>query len=42
MGLYSNGFKDDGYMEGNQPFRQVWYDEISVGTTYKDVDPDQN
>lgn len=29
-------------MEGNQGFRQIWYDEISVGTTYQDVDPDQN
>lgn len=43
VGLYANSWKDQGNkLEGNQGFRQVWYDEISVGTEYKDVDPDQN
>lgn len=43
VGLYANGWRDGGNrLEGNQGFRQVWYDEIAVGTTYKDVDPDQN
>ncbi|KAL2881669.1 hypothetical protein SGCOL_002816 [Colletotrichum sp. CLE4] len=28
-------------MDGDQPFRQVWFDEIAVGSTYKAVDPDQ-
>ncbi|KAJ6780417.1 hypothetical protein PWT90_02304 [Aphanocladium album] len=42
VGGYMNSWKDSGHMEGNQPFRQIWYDEISVGTTFKDVDPDQN
>ncbi|KAL2107979.1 hypothetical protein VUR80DRAFT_4420 [Thermomyces stellatus] len=41
VGLYANSWHDDGYMEGNQPLRQVWYDEIAVGTTFADVDPDQ-
>jgi hypothetical protein len=27
-------------MTGSQSFRQVWYDEISVGTTFDDVNPD--
>ena len=42
VGGYMNSWHDSGHMEGNQPFRQLWYDEVSVGTTYKDVDPDQN
>lgn len=42
VGGYMNSWHDSGQMEGNQPFRQLWYDEVSVGTTYKDVDPDQN
>ena len=39
VGLYANAWHDDGTMEGDQPFRQVWYDEIAVGTTYEDVVP---
>jgi hypothetical protein len=42
VGLYANSWYDDGYMEGNQPFRQIWYDEVAVGTEFKDVDPDQS
>ncbi|KAJ2978818.1 hypothetical protein NQ176_g3606 [Zarea fungicola] len=42
VGAYMNSWHDSNHMEGNQPFRQIWYDEISIGTTYKDVDPDQN
>jgi hypothetical protein len=42
VGLYANSWYDDGYMSGNQPFRQIWYDEIAVGTEFKDVDPDQS
>ncbi|KAG8425093.1 hypothetical protein J3458_001833 [Metarhizium acridum] len=30
-----------GYMKGKQGFRQIWYDEIAMGTEFKDVDPDQ-
>jgi hypothetical protein len=41
VGLYANSWHDDGYMKGTQPFRQVWFDEISMGTEFKDVDPDQ-
>jgi hypothetical protein len=40
VGLYANSwFDDDHHMVGNQPFRQVWYDEIAIGTTIADVDP---
>jgi hypothetical protein len=42
VGLYANGWHDDaGGMKGSQPFRQVWYDEIGMGTTFADADPDQ-
>ncbi|KAL7949253.1 polysaccharide lyase [Trichoderma barbatum] len=42
VGLYANGWHDDNHhMVGNQGFRQIWYDEVAVGTTFKDVDPDQ-
>jgi hypothetical protein len=41
VGLYANSWHDDGYMKGSQGFRQVWYDEVSMGTEFKDVDPDQ-
>lgn len=41
VGLYANSWHDDGYMKGNQGFRQIWYDEIAMGTEFKDVDPDQ-
>jgi hypothetical protein len=39
IGLYANGWHDDGGMKGTQGTRQVWYDEISVGTTFADADP---
>ncbi|KAM0258270.1 hypothetical protein ACHAQJ_003912 [Trichoderma viride] len=42
VGLYANSWFDDGTMKGNQKFRQIWYDEVAVGTTFADVDPDQN
>ncbi|EGR52820.1 uncharacterized protein TRIREDRAFT_53186 [Trichoderma reesei QM6a] len=41
VGLYANSWHDDGHMTGTQGFRQVWYDEVAVGTTFADVDPDQ-
>jgi hypothetical protein len=42
VGLYANGWHDDaGGMKGTQPFRQVWYDQIGMGTTFADADPDQ-
>jgi hypothetical protein len=41
-GLYANSWFDDGHMTGTQPFRQIWFDEISIGTTFADVDPDQS
>lgn len=41
VGLYANSWHDQGRMDGNQPFRQVWYDEVAIGTEFKNVDPDQ-
>ncbi|CAH0046059.1 unnamed protein product [Clonostachys solani] len=35
VGLYANSWQDG--MEGSQPFRQIWYDEVAVGTTLADV-----
>ena len=40
VGLYANSWHDDGYMSGSQGTRQIWYDQIGVGTTYADADPD--
>ncbi|KAL4909652.1 hypothetical protein BDW74DRAFT_42187 [Aspergillus multicolor] len=40
-GLYANSWHDQGYLEGSQGTRQVWYDEIAAGTTFADADPDQ-
>lgn len=39
VGIYANGWHDDGGMKGTQGTRQVWFDEISVGTTFADADP---
>ncbi|KAJ6110167.1 hypothetical protein N7486_002402 [Penicillium sp. IBT 16267x] len=41
VGLYANGWHDDGAMKGTQGTRQVWYDEIATGTTFADADPSQ-
>lgn len=38
VGLYANGWHDDGY-EGSQPTRQVWYDQVGVGSEMSDADP---
>lgn len=40
-GIYANGWHDDGKMLGTQGTRQIWYDQIAVGTTFADVDPSQ-
>jgi hypothetical protein len=42
VGLYANGWGDQGHMDGSQGFRQLWIDEIAIGTSFKDVDPDQS
>ncbi|KJZ79164.1 hypothetical protein HIM_01315 [Hirsutella minnesotensis 3608] len=39
VGLYANGWHDDGYMKGSQGLRQIWFDEIAIGTSFDDVDP---
>ncbi|KAE8393765.1 polysaccharide lyase [Aspergillus alliaceus] len=41
VGIYANGWHDDGGMKGTQGTRQVWYDEIAVGTTFADAEPDR-
>ncbi|KAL3464854.1 polysaccharide lyase [Aspergillus heterothallicus] len=41
IGLYANGWHDEGRLVGSQGFRQVWYDEIGKGTVFADADPDQ-
>ncbi|KAJ5545510.1 hypothetical protein N7535_006104 [Penicillium sp. DV-2018c] len=37
VGLYANGWHDDGGMKGSQGTRQVWYDEIAIGSALGDV-----
>jgi hypothetical protein len=41
VGIYANGWHDDGGMKGSQPFRQIWFDQIGIGTTFADADPAQ-
>ncbi|TVY33209.1 hypothetical protein LSUB1_G007201 [Lachnellula subtilissima] len=41
VGLYANGWHDDKELKGTQPTRQVWFDEIGLGTAFADADPDQ-
>ncbi|KAI8966734.1 polysaccharide lyase family 20 protein [Daldinia sp. FL1419] len=38
-GLYANSWHDDKRMDGNQGVRQLWIDEVAVGSSYEDVDP---
>jgi len=39
VGIYANSWYDEHKMIGNQANRQLWIDEIGVGSSYKDVDP---
>jgi len=39
VGLYANGWHDNGYMQGSQGTRSIWFDEIAAGATFADVDP---
>ncbi|WP_434390150.1 polysaccharide lyase [Melittangium boletus] len=41
VGLYANGWHDNGYMQGSQGTRSIWFDEIGTGTTFADADPNQ-
>ncbi|KAL4771203.1 polysaccharide lyase [Aspergillus nidulans var. acristatus] len=41
VGLYANAWHDQGHLEGSQGTRQVWYDEIGIGSAYADADPSQ-
>lgn len=40
VGLYANSWYDEHKMIGNQLQRQLWIDEIGVGSTFTDADPD--
>lgn len=40
VGLYANAWHDEKRLEGTQGTRQVWFDEIGVGSTFADANPD--
>lgn len=40
VGLYANSWHDQGKLVGSGD-RQLWIDEVGVGTTFADADPDQ-
>ncbi|ATY61441.1 integral membrane [Cordyceps militaris] len=40
VGLWPHSWHDEGRMEGTQTIREAWFDEISIGQQFKDVDPD--
>lgn len=40
VGLYANGWYDDGGMKGSQGYREVFYDKIAIATTKDEADPD--
>lgn len=39
VGIYANGWHDDGGMKGTQGTRQIWIDNVAMGTTFADADP---
>jgi hypothetical protein len=42
VGLYANGWHDDNHKnKGTQQTREIWYDEIAMGSAFADVDPAQ-
>jgi hypothetical protein len=41
VGLYANSWHDEHKMVGNQKERMLWIDEIGVGSTLADADPDK-
>ena len=41
VGLYANGWHDQGTMVGSQGTRSVYFDQIGVGTAFADADPNQ-
>lgn len=41
VGLYANGWHDSGSLQGTQGTRSIWVDEIAIGTSFADVDPDR-
>ncbi|KAK4458562.1 polysaccharide lyase [Cladorrhinum samala] len=40
VGLYANGWYDDGGMKGTQGTRKIFYDKIAIATTKNEADPD--
>lgn len=43
VGLYANGWYDDNHQnkDPGQTLRQVWIDEVGVGSEFKDADPER-
>jgi hypothetical protein len=39
VGMYANSWHDQGRMLGTQPTRTLYYDQIGIGTTFADADP---
>jgi len=39
VGLYANGWHDDGKLVGTQGTRSIWYDQVGIGTTFADANP---
>jgi hypothetical protein len=39
VGLYANGWHDDGHMVGTQAARSIWYDQVGIGSSYADANP---
>jgi len=39
VGIYANGWYDQGYMSGTQGTRTINYDQIGIATTYGEADP---
>lgn len=41
VGIYANGWKDHPPGPNDSDTRQIWFDQVAVGTTFADVDPTQ-
>jgi hypothetical protein len=39
VGMYANSWYDQKRMTGTQPTRSLYYDHVSIGTTYAEADP---
>jgi hypothetical protein len=41
VGLYANSWYDEQKMIGSQKQRELWIDEVGVGSTFEDADPQE-